>query len=45
MYIFSSISLLKKAILISLYLINYLLAIIYTINARTSIEDITDIYI
>jgi hypothetical protein len=45
MYIFSSISLLRKAILISLCLINYLLAVVYVISARTPIENIIDIYI
>jgi hypothetical protein len=44
-YISSSILLLRKAVLISLYLINYLLAVAYIISARASIKDITDIYI
>jgi hypothetical protein len=45
MYISSSILLLGKAVLISLYLINYLLAVVYAISVRASIKDITDIYI
>jgi hypothetical protein len=45
MYISSSILLLRKAVLISLYLINYLLTIAYIISVRASIENITDIYI
>jgi hypothetical protein len=45
MYIFSSISLLRKAVLISLCLINYLLAVAYAISARALIGDITDIHI
>jgi hypothetical protein len=45
MYTSSSISLLRKAILISLYLINYLLAVAYAINTRAPIENITNIYI
>jgi hypothetical protein len=45
MYISSSISLLRKAVLISLCLINYLLAVTYTISARAPIKDITDVYI
>jgi hypothetical protein len=45
MYISSSILLLRKAVLISLYLINYLLAIVYVINARAPIGDIIDVYI
>jgi TRAP-type C4-dicarboxylate transport system permease large subunit len=45
MYISFSILLLRKAILISLYLINYLLAVAYIINARASIRDIINIYI
>jgi hypothetical protein len=45
MYIFSSISSLKKTVLISLYLINYLLAVIYAISVRASIGDIINIHI
>jgi hypothetical protein len=45
MYISPSISLLRKTVLISLYLINYLLAVAYAISARALIGDITDIYI
>jgi hypothetical protein len=45
MYISFSILSLKKAVLISLYLINHLLAITYAISARAPIEDITDIHI
>jgi hypothetical protein len=45
MYISSSILLLRKAVLISLYLINYLLAVIYAISVRAFIRDITNIYI
>jgi hypothetical protein len=45
MYISSSISLLKKAVLTSLCLINHLLAVAYIISIRASIKDITDIYI
>jgi hypothetical protein len=45
MYIFSSILLLRKAVLISFYLINYLLAVVYVISARAPIENIINIYI
>jgi hypothetical protein len=45
MYISSSISLLRKAVLISLCLINHLLAVAYAISARAPIRNITDIYI
>jgi hypothetical protein len=44
-YIFFSILLLRKIVLISLYLINYLLAVIYVISVRAFIENIIDIYI
>jgi hypothetical protein len=45
MYIFSSISSLRKAVLIWLCLINHSLIVAYVINARILIGDITDIYI
>jgi hypothetical protein len=45
MYISSSISLLKKTVLTSLYLINHLLAVAYAISVRAPIGNITDVYI
>jgi hypothetical protein len=45
MYTSSSISLLRKAVLTSLCLINYPLTITHAISARASIRDIIDIYI
>jgi hypothetical protein len=45
MYISFSISSLRKAVLISLYLINYSLAVTYIISIRAFIGDTTDIYI
>jgi hypothetical protein len=44
-YISFSISLFRKAVLISLCLINYLLAVAYAISIRAFIKDIINVYI